>query len=93
VSIRVRFVANTRSLFGKEEADVRVDGLSRPTARDVLVALAESENKDLSGVLRAGETGSWSAIRVVRNGVVLLSLDAQVSDGDVLVLLPLLGAG
>ncbi len=93
MSIKVRFMANTRDLIGKEEIDLQMDGITQPTARDVLIAVAEAENKDLSGLLRAGGDGSWSAIRVVRNGRVLPSLDAQVADGDTLVLVPLLGAG
>lgn len=93
MSIKVRFMANTRDLVGKEEIDLQMDAVAHPTARDVLMAVAEAENRDLSSLLRAGESGSWSAIRVVRNGRVLHSLDVQVADGDVLVLLPLLGAG
>jgi molybdopterin converting factor small subunit len=93
MSIKVRFMANTRDLVGKEEIDLQMDATTQPTARAVLMAVAEAENRDLSSLLRAGESGSWSAIRVVRNGRVLHSLDTQVADGDVLVLLPLLGAG
>jgi molybdopterin converting factor small subunit len=93
MSIKVRFMANTRDLVGKEEIDLSMDAVAQPTARGVLTAVAEAEDKDLSSVLRAGESGSWSAIRVVRNGLVLHSLDVQVADGDTLVLLPLLGAG
>lgn len=93
MSIKVRFMASTRNLVDKEEVDLPIDAASEPTARDVLIAVGEAENRDLSSVLRAGEDGSWSAVRVVRNGVVLHSLDVQVADGDVLMLLPLLGAG
>lgn len=93
MSIRVRFMASTRNLVDREEVDLPIDAVIEPTARGVLMAVAEAENRDLSNVLRAGEDGSWSAVRVVRNGVVLHSLDVQVADGDVLVLLPLLGAG
>ncbi len=93
MSIKVRFMANTRDLVGKEEIDLQMDAITEPTARDVIMAVAEAEKRDLSGLLRAGEGGSWSAIRVVRNGRVLHSLDVQVADGDVLVLVPLLGAG
>jgi molybdopterin converting factor small subunit len=93
MSIKVRFVANTRELVGKDEVDLQLDTVTQPTARDVLLAVAEAENRDLSSLLRTGESGSWSSIRVVRNGLVLHSLDAQVADGDVLVLVPLLGAG
>jgi molybdopterin converting factor small subunit len=93
MSIKVRFMANTRNLVGKDEIDLQMDAIAPPTARGVLLAVAEAENGALSGLLRAGEGGSWSAIRVVRNGLVLHSLDVQVADGDVLTLLPLLGAG
>ena len=93
MSVKVRFMANMRDLMGKEEVDLQVDALTQPTARDVLMAVAEAENRDWSSLLRAGATGSWSAVRVVRNGRVLHSLDVQVGDGDVLVLVPLLGAG
>jgi molybdopterin converting factor small subunit len=93
MSIKVRFMANTRDLIGKEEIELQMDGVTESTARDVLMAVAEAENRDLTGLLRAGGSGSWSAVRVVRNGRVLHSLDALVTDGDVLVLLPLLGAG
>ncbi len=95
MSIKVRFMANIWELVGKEEMDleVDVDAVPPPTARDLIKAVAEAENRDLSSLLRTGEGGSWSAIRVVRNGRVLPTLDAEVADGDVLVLVPLLGAG
>jgi len=93
MSIKVRFMANTRELVGKEEVDLQVDAVTPPTARDVLMAVAEAENRDFSSLLRAGEGGSWSAIRVVRNGLILPSLDVEVADGDVLWLVPLLGGG
>ena len=93
MSIKVRFMASTKNLVDKEEVDLPMDAATEPTARGVIMAVAEAEHRDLSSVLRAGEGGSWSAIRVVRNGVVLHSLDVQVADGDVLMLLPLLGAG
>jgi len=93
MSIKVRFMANARDLVGKEEVDFPMDAVNEPTAREVLRAVAEAENRDLSSLLRAGEDGSWSALRVVRNGLVLHSLDVQVADGDVLVVVPLLGAG
>jgi molybdopterin converting factor small subunit len=93
MSVKIRFMANTRDLFDKEEVELQLGTVTEPTARDVLMAVAEAEDRDLSGLLRAGEGGSWSTVRVVRNGRVLHSLDAQVADGDVLVLFPLLGAG
>jgi molybdopterin converting factor small subunit len=93
MSIKVRFLANTRDLIGKAEIDLQMDAAAQPTARGVLMAVAKAENKDLSRLLRAGEGGSWSAIRVVRNGQILHSLDGQVADGDVLVVVPMLGAG
>jgi len=93
MSIKVRFMANIWELVGKEEVDLQVDEVTPPTAREVLMAVGEAENRDLSGLLRTGKGGSWSAVRVVRNGQVLPSLDVQVADGDVLMLFPLLGAG
>jgi len=93
MSIRVRCMANIWELVGKEEIEVQVDEVTPPTAREVIVAVGEAEHRDLSSLLRAGKGGSWSAVRVVRNGKVLPSLDVQVADGDVLVLVPLLGAG
>jgi molybdopterin converting factor small subunit len=94
MSIRVRCMANIWELVGKEEIEVQVDEVTPPTAREVIVAVGEAEHRDLSSLLRAGQSGSsWSAVRVVRNGQVLPSLDVQVADGDVLVLVPLLGAG
>jgi molybdopterin converting factor small subunit len=93
MSIKVRFMANIWELVGKEEVDLQVDEVTPPTAREVLMAVGEAENRDLSGLLRGGDGGSWSAVRVVRNGKVLPSLDVQVADGDVLALFPLLGAG
>ena len=93
MSIRVRCMANIWELVGKEEIEVQVDEVTPPTAREVIVAVGEAEHRDLSSLLRAGNGGSWSAVRVVRNGKVLPSLDVQVADGDVLVLVPLLGAG
>jgi molybdopterin converting factor small subunit len=86
-------MANIWELVGKEEIELQVDEATPTTAREVLIAVGEAENRDLSSLLRAGEGGSWSAVRVVRNGKVLPSLDVQVADGDVLVLVPLLGAG
>ena len=91
--IKVRFWANTRDLIGKPEVDVPADGLVQPTARDVLQAVAEAEHKDLSSVLRPNAAGMGGAVRVVRNGVLLPSLDVQVADGDTLLLFPLLGGG
>ena len=95
MSIKVRFMANIWELVGKDETDleVEVDADPPPTARDMIMAVAEAEHKDFSSLLRTGEGGSWSALRVVRNGAVLSSLDVPVADGDVLVLVPLLGAG
>ena len=92
MSIKVRFWANTKELVGKPEVDVQVDGFSQPTARDVLLAVAEAEKRDLSSVLRTGTAG-WGGVRVVRNGVLLPSLDVRVADGDTLQLFPLLGGG
>lgn len=88
-------MANIWELVGKEETDLEVDvnAVPPPTARDMIMAVAEAENRDFSSLLRAGRGGSWSAIRVVRNGRVLPSLDVEVADGDVLVLVPLLGGG
>jgi len=86
-------MANIWELVGKEEIEVQVDEVTPPTAREVIVAVGEAEHRDLSSLLRAGQGGSWSAVRVVRNGKVLPSLDVQVADGDVLALFPLLGAG
>jgi molybdopterin converting factor small subunit len=93
MSITVRFWANTQELVGKPEVEVPVDALEQPTARAVLMAVAEAENRDLSSVLRAGKSGSWGAVRVVRNGVLLPSLEVEVADGDTLMLFPLLGGG
>jgi molybdopterin converting factor small subunit len=93
MAIKVRFLANTRNLIGKDEIDLEMAWLPQATARGVLAALAEIEKRDLSSVLRVGEERSYSAVRVVQNGVVLPSLDHSVADGDVLVVLPLLGAG
>jgi molybdopterin converting factor small subunit len=93
MSIKVRFWANTRELVGKPEVDVLVEGLSQPTVRDVLRAVAEAEKRDLSSVLRADAAGSGGGVRVVRNGVLLPSLDVRVADGDTLLLFPLLGGG
>lgn len=93
MSIKIRFMANILEGFGEEEVDLQWDRDTAPTAREVLLAVGEAENRDLSGLLRAGKGGSWSAVRVVRNGKVLPSLDVQVADGDVLALFPLLGAG
>jgi molybdopterin converting factor small subunit len=91
--IKVRFWANTQDLVGKPEVDVEVDGVTQPTARDVLRAIAEAEHRDLGTVLQAGAAGSGSGVRVVRNGVLLPSLDDHVVDGDTLMLFPLLGGG
>lgn len=52
MSIKVQFFANTRNLVGKPEVDVEEVGLTQPTARDVLQAVAKAENKDLGAVLR-----------------------------------------
>ena len=93
MSIKVRFWANTRELVGKPELDVQVEALQQSTVRGVLMAVAEAEDRDLSKVLRAGKAGSWSGVRVVRNGVLLPSLDVEVADGDTLQLFPLLGGG
>jgi molybdopterin converting factor small subunit len=93
MSVKVRFTANIFQGVGEHEVDIDVEEDAAPTAREVLVAVGEAENRDLSGLLRTGQGGSWSAVRVVRNGRVLPSLDVQVADGDVLVLFPLLGAG
>jgi molybdopterin converting factor small subunit len=96
MSIKVRFMANIWEIVGKDEVDLEVDADADPppTAREVIMKVAEAENRDFSSLLRVGEGGSsWSAIRVVRNGRVLPSLDVEVADGDVLVLVPLLGAG
>jgi molybdopterin converting factor small subunit len=91
--IKVRFWANTQELVGKPEVEVRVDQFAHPTARDVLWAVAEAENRDLSHILRPEAPGAGGAVRVVRNGVLLPSLDVQVADGDTLQLFPLLGGG
>jgi len=93
MSIKVRFMASTKNLVDKEEVDLPIDAPSEPTVRGVLMAIAETENRDLSGLFQSGGSGSWGLVRVVRNGVVLQSLDVQVADGDVLMLLPLVGAG
>lgn len=96
MSVKVRFMANIWDHAGNEEMDleVDVDAVPPPTARDLIKAVAEAENRDLSSLLRTSADGSsWSAIRVVRNDRVLTSLDVEVADGDVLVLVPLLGAG
>jgi molybdopterin converting factor small subunit len=90
---KIRFMANMKLLMGKEETELELFSPAEPTARDVLLALAKAENKDLSHLLAAGTDRSWSAIRVVRNGRVLESLDIKLTDGDTLALLPLLAAG
>ncbi len=92
MSIRVRFWANTVELLGKSEVTVQVDTLA-PTARDVLQAVAKAEHRDLSSILRAGAARNGTAVRVVRNGRVLPSLDARVADGDTLILFPQLSGG
>ncbi len=91
--IKVRFWANTQDLVGKPEVEVPVDGMTQPTARDVLRAVGEAEHRDLGNILRPEAPGAGGAVRVVRNGVLLPSLDVEVADGDTLMLFPLLGGG
>lgn len=93
MAIKVRFLANTRELFGKAETDIGPELALPCTVRDVLVTLAQAENKDVGMLIRSGKEGTWSAVRVVCNGRVLHSLDSEVCDGDELVVVPLLGAG
>lgn len=91
---KIYFMANMQLLMDKEEVELELCAPAEPTARDVLLALAEAENRDLSQLLTVGtEDRPWSAIRVVRNGHVLHSLDTTLTDGDTLTLLPLLAAG
>ncbi len=93
MSIKVRFWANTQELVGKPEVDVQVEGPAQPTVRDVLRAVGEAENRDLSSIVRVGAPAAGGAVRVVRNGALLPSLDVQVADGDTLMVFPLLGGG
>jgi molybdopterin converting factor small subunit len=91
----VKFLANVEIFMGKREVTVTLDEGRQQTVGEVIAEITKIENKDLKSKLMDEKGKSRTTIRIVLNDKLLLqnASEAQVKNGDTLLIFPLLAGG
>ena len=91
----VKFLANVEIFMGKREVAVELDDSRQQTVGDVIAEITKLENKDLKSKLMDEKGKSRTTVRIVLNDKLLLqnASEAQVKNGDTLLIFPLLAGG
>jgi len=90
--VTVKFLANVEIFMGKREVTVTLDEGRKQTVGEVIAEITKIENKDLKSKLMDEKGKSRTTIRIVLNDKLLLqnASEAQVKNGDTLLIFPLL---
>jgi len=93
--VTVKFLANVEIFMGKREATVTLDEGRKQTVGEVIAQITKMENKDLKSKLMDEKGKSRTTVRIVLNDRLLLqdASEAQVKNGDTLLIFPLLAGG
>jgi molybdopterin converting factor small subunit len=93
--VTVKFLANVEIFMGKREVTVTLDEGRQQTVGEVIAEITKIENKDLKSKLMDEKGKSRTTIRIVLNDKLLLqnASEAQVKNGDTLLIFPLLAGG
>ncbi len=91
----VKFLANVEIFMGKREVTVTLDEGRKQTVGEVIAQITKMENKDLKSKLMDEKGKSRTTVRIVLNDRLLLqdASEAQVKNGDTLLIFPLLAGG
>ena len=92
ITVTVKFLANVEIFMGKREVTVTLDEGRQQTVGEVIAEITKIENKDLKSKLMDEKGKSRTTIRIVLNDKLLLqnASEAQVKNGDTLLIFPLL---
>jgi len=95
ITVTVKFLANVEIFMGKREVTVTLDEGRKQTVGEVIAEITKMENKDLKSKLMDEKGKSRTTIRIVLNDKLLLqnASEAQVKNGDILLIFPLLAGG
>ena len=95
ITVTVKFLANVEIFMGKREVTVTLDEGRKQTVGEVIAEITKIENKDLKSKLMDEKGKSRTTIRIVLNDKLLLqnASEAQVKNGDTLLIFPLLAGG
>ena len=95
ITVTVKFLANVEIFMGKREVTVTLDEGRQQTVGEVIAEITKIENKYLKSKLMDEKGKSRTTIRIVLNDKLLLqnASEAQVKNGDTLLIFPLLAGG
>ena len=95
ITVTVKFLANVEIFMGKREVTVTLDEGRKQTVGEVIAQITKMENKDLKSKLMDEKGKSRTTVRIVLNDRLLLqdASEAQVKNGDTLLIFPLLAGG
>ena len=95
ITVTVKFLANVEIFMGKREVTVTLDEGRKQTVGEVIAEITKIENKDLKSKLMDEKGKSRTTVRIVLNDKLLLqnASEAQVKNGDTLLIFPLLAGG
>ena len=95
ITLTVKFLANVEIFMGKREVTVTLDEGRKQTVGEVIAQITKMENKDLKSKLMDEKGKSRTTVRIVLNDRLLLqdASEAQVKNGDTLLIFPLLAGG
>jgi len=95
ITVTVKFLANVEIFMGKREVTVTLDECRKQTVGEVIAQITKMENKDLKSKLMDEKGKSRTTVRIVLNDRLLLqdASEAQVKNGDTLLIFPLLAGG
>jgi len=93
--VTVKFLANVEIFMEKREVTVTLDEGRKQTVGEVIAEITKIENKDLKSKLMDEKGKSRTTVRIVLNDKLLLqnASEAQVKNGDTLLIFPLLAGG
>ena len=93
--VTVRFLANVEILVGKKSVMLSLDDSKKQRVKDVIAEVTRLESKDLKSMVMDREGRSRCTVRIVLNGKLLLQdpLEAEVNDGDTVMIFPLIAGG
>ena len=95
ITVTVKFLANVEIFMGKREVSITLDERRKQTVGEVIAEITKLENKDLKSKLMDEKGKSRTTVRIVLNDKLLLqnASEAQVRNGDTLLIFPLLAGG
>ena len=95
ITVTVKFLANVEIFMGKREVTVTLDEGRKQTVGEIIAQITKMENKDLKSKLMDEKGKSRTTVRIILNDRLLLqdASEAQVKNGDTLLIFPLLAGG